>query len=105
MCRENDSVSFGAGILAGVIGGVIAGILLAPKKGEDSCNDVKCAITNFMENQAPEVKAAKKKAIEAIDLVRYQVEKQIKKIANAVKSDKLEKAKQLEDANSEYDIN
>ena len=105
MCKENDSLCFGIGIIAGVVGGVIAGVLLAPKKGEESCKDVKCAIENIIETQAPKVKSAKKQALEAIDLVKYKVEKQIKKIKNAVQSEKMEKAKQLEDANSEYDIN
>ncbi len=105
MCKENDSLCFGIGILAGVVGGVIAGVLLAPKKGEESCKDVKCAIENIVETQAPRVRAAKKHALEAIDLVKYKLERQIKKIKNAVQSEKMEKAKQLEDANSEYDIN
>ena len=105
MCKENDSLCFGIGILAGVVGGVIAGVLLAPKKGEESCKDVKCAIENLVETQAPKVKAAKKQALEAIDLVKYRIENQIKKFKNAAKSDRLEKAKQLEDANSDYDIN
>lgn len=105
MCKENDSLCFGIGIIAGVVGGVIAGILLAPKKGEESCKDVKCAIENIIETQAPKVRTAKKQALEAIDLVKYKIEKQIKKIKNAVQSEKMEKAKQLEDANSEYNIN
>ena len=105
MCKENDSLCFGIGIMVGVIGGVVAGVLLAPKKGEDSCKDVKCVIENLVETQAPRVREAKKQALEAIDLVKYRIENQIKKIKNAAKSDRLEKAKQLEDANSDYDIN
>ncbi len=105
MCKENDSLCFGIGIMVGVIGGVVAGVLLAPKKGEDSCKDVKCVIENLVETQAPKVREAKKQALEAIDLVKYRIENQIKKFKNAAKSDRLEKAKQLEDANSDYDIN
>ncbi len=105
MCKENDSLCFGIGIMVGVIGGVVAGVLLAPKKGEDSCKDVKCVIENLVETQAPRVREAKKQALEAIDLVKYRIENQIKKFKNAAKSDRLEKAKQLEDANSDYDIN
>jgi gas vesicle protein len=104
MCKENDSVCFGIGIIAGVVGGLIAGVLLAPKKGEESCKDVKSAIENLIETQSPNVQEAKRKAIKAIDIVRYKVEDKIKKIANAVKSEKMEKAKQLEEANSDYDI-
>ena len=92
-------------LLAGIGIGVGAGMLLAPKKGEESCKDVKCAIENLVETQAPRVQHAKKQALEAIDLVKYKVEKQIKKLKNAIQSEKMEKAKQLEDADSEYDIN
>ncbi|MGN1125641.1 MAG: YtxH domain-containing protein [Candidatus Gastranaerophilaceae bacterium] len=105
MCKKNDSLIFGLGILAGVVGGVVAGVLFAPKKGEDSCKDVKEAIEQLVETQAPNVKAAKKQALEAIDLVKYKVEKQIKKVSNALKSDKLEKAKKLEELDTDYDIN
>ena len=69
MCKENDSLCFGIGIMVGVIGGVVAGVLLAPKKGEDSCKDVKCVIENLVETQAPKVKEAKKQA--AYDMLEY----------------------------------
>ena len=105
MCKEKDSLCFGIGILAGVVGGIVAGVLLAPKKGEDSCKEVKCAIEKFVETQSPNIKEAQKQAMVAIEKVKYKVEDKIKKITNAIKSDKLEKAKQLEDADSDYDIN
>lgn len=105
MCNKRDDFSFGIGILAGVVGGVIAGVLLAPKKGEESCKDVEKTIKNLIETQAPNVKAAKKQALEAIDLVKYKVEKKIKNIANALKSEKMEKAKKLEESDIDYDIN
>lgn len=105
MCKEKESVCFGIGILAGVVGGLVAGVLLAPKKGEESCKDIKLAIENLVETQSPNVVEAKKQACKAIDLVKYKIEENFKKISNAVKSEKLEKAKQLEEANSDYDIN
>ena len=86
MCKENDSLCFGIGIIAGVVGGVIAGILLAPKKGEESCKDVKCAIENIIETQAPKVRTAKKQALEAIDLVKYKIEKHFPKKRNFIKT-------------------
>ncbi len=104
MCRKDD-FSFGIGILAGVVGGVVAGILLAPKKGEDSCKDVELTIKNLIETQAPNVKSAKKQALDAIDLVKYKIEKKIKSLSNALKSDKLEKAKKLEESDIDYDFN
>ncbi len=104
MCRKDD-FSFGIGILAGVVGGVVAGILLAPKKGEDSCKDVELTIKNLIETQAPNVKSAKKQALDAIDLVKYKIEKKIKSLSNALKSEKLEKAKKLEESDIDYDFN
>jgi len=105
MCKDNDALGFGIGILIGVVGGVTAGLLFAPKKGEESRKEIKEAIENLVENQCPKVQAAKKKAIDAIDVMKYKIENQIKKIKNAAKSDKLEKAKELEGADSEYNIN
>ena len=104
MCRKDD-FSFGIGILAGVVGGVVAGILLAPKKGEDSCKDVELTIKNLIETQAPNVKSEKKQALDAIDLVKYKIEKKIKSLSNALKSEKLEKAKKLEESDIDYDFN
>ena len=95
---------FLAGFIVGGAIGAIAGVLLAPKKGEESCHDLKTTIENIIETQAPKVKDAKKQALEAIDLVKFKVEKNLKNISNAIKSDKLEKAKHLEDLNNEYDI-
>ena len=105
MCKENDSIGFGLGILIGVVGGVVAGVLLAPKKGEESCGDVKCTIENLIETQAPKVKEAKKQALEALDWVRDKVEKQFQKIKSTLQSEKLEKAKKLEESDVDYDIN
>lgn len=104
MCKKDD-FSFGIGILAGVVGGVIAGVLLAPKKGEESCKDVELTIKNLIESQAPNVKSAKKQALDAIDLVKYKIEKKIKSLTNAMKSEKMEKAKQLEESDIDYDFN
>ncbi|MBQ3311904.1 YtxH domain-containing protein [bacterium] len=104
MSKKNDSADFGIGVIAGVIGGLVAGVLLAPKKGEDSCKDLKNIVENLVETQAPRVKNAKKHALESIDLVKFKVEKKMKSFANAIKSDKLEKAKRLEELNNDYDI-
>ena len=105
VCKENDSLCFGIGILAGVTAGIVAGILLAPKKGEDSRKEIKDVIENLAETQAPRVKCAKKQALEAIDLFKYKMEKQFKRLANSLKSNRLEKAKRLEESNDEYEIN
>lgn len=103
MSEKNNSTSFGLGLLAGVIGGIIAGVLYAPKSGEKSRNEVKEVITDLLEKHSPEIKEAKKQALESIDLAKYKLERQYRKINHMFKSKKLQKAKELEDI--EYDFN
>lgn len=100
---EKNSTSFGLGLLAGVVGGIIAGILYAPKSGEKSRSELKEVIENFSEEHSPEINNAKKQALESIDLVKYKLEKQYRKLNHMFKSKKLQKAKELED--TEYDFN
>lgn len=100
---EKNSTSFGLGLLAGVVGGIIAGVLYAPKSGEKSRNEVKEVITDLLEKHSPEINEAKKQALESIDLVKYKLERQYRKINHILKSKKLQKAKELEDI--EYDFN
>lgn len=100
---EKNSTSFGLGLLAGVIGGIITGILYAPKPGEKSRNELKEVIENFAEKHSPEINEAKKQAMESIDLVKFKLERQYRKLSHMLKSRKLQKAKELED--TEYDFN
>lgn len=102
MCRKNDSLSFGIGLMAGVVGGVIAAVLLAPKSGEESRKEVKEAIENFVETQSPNIKAAKKQATDALDVFKYKVEQAYKRINNSLKNRKMQKAKELEDLNYDF---
>lgn len=103
MGKNNNSISFGLGLFAGVVGGIIAGILYAPKPGEESRKDLKEIISDLAEKHSPEIKEAKKQALESIDLVKYKLERQYRKINHMLKSKKLQKAKELED--TEYDFN
>jgi len=103
MSKDNDSIGFGLGLLAGVVGGIIAGVLYAPKAGEQSRNELTEVITDLAEKHSPEVKEAKKQAMESIDLTKYKIERQFRKIGHILKSKKLQKAKELEDV--EYDFN
>jgi len=103
MSEKNNSTSFGLGLLAGVIGGIVAGILYAPESGEKSRNELKEVIDDFNEKHSPEIKDAKKQALESIDLVKYKLERQYRKINHMLKSRKLQKAKELED--TKYDFN
>ena len=41
MSKEDNSVSFGVGLLLGVVGGVIAAVLYAPKSGEETREMIK----------------------------------------------------------------
>lgn len=103
MSKENNSISFGLGLFAGVIGGIVAGILFAPKSGEESRKALKEVIDEFGEKHSPEINEAKQQALESIDLVKYKLERQYRKLNHVLKSKKLQKAKELED--SEYDFN
>ena len=103
MSKEKSSIGFGLGLIAGVVGGIIAGVLYAPKPGQESREDLKNAAADFAEKHSPEIREAKKQAVESMDLFRYKLERQFRKIGHMVKSYKLKKAKELE--GSEYDFN
>ena len=103
MSKNNNSISFGLGLFAGVIGGIIAGVLYAPKSGEASRSELKEVVSDLAEKHSPEVKEAKKQALESIDLIKYKMERQYRKLNYMLKSKRLQKAKELEDI--EYDFN
>lgn len=103
MCKEKNSIGFGLGLIAGVVGGIIAGIMYAPKPGSESREELKEVITDLSQKHSPEVKEAKKQALESIDLMKYKLERQFRKMGHMLKSKKLQKAKELEDI--EYDFN
>lgn len=103
MSNKNTSFSFGLGLLAGVVGGILAGVLYAPKTGEESREHLKDVVSDLAEKHSPEVKEARKQALESIDLIKYKLERQYRKLNHMLKSKKLQKAKELED--TEYDFN
>ena len=103
MCKKNDAFVFSMGIIAGVIGGIIGGVLFAPKSGEESRKELKDTACDFYEKHAPQIIDAKKQALESVDLVRYKLERQFRKINNAIKSKKMLKAKALEDITNSND--
>lgn len=100
---SNKSFMFGMGLLAGIVGGLIAGVLYAPKPGEESRREIKEAACELYEKHAPEIKEAKKQAMESIDLMKYKLERQFRKINNMVKSNKMLKAKELEASEDNFD--
>lgn len=99
---SKKSFMFSMGLIAGVIGGVIAGVLYAPKSGEESRRELKEAACKLYEENAPVISEAKKQAMESVDLMRYKLERQLRKFNNMLKNRKLRKAKELEDADSDY---
>lgn len=103
MGKEKNSIGFGLGLIAGVVGGIFAGLLYAPKPGEESRKELKETVSELAEKHSPEIKEAKKQAMESIDLMRYKLERQIRKAVHMFKSQKLQKAKEREDI--EYDLN
>ena len=100
---KNKSFSFGMGLLAGVVGGVIAGVLFAPKSGEESRQELKDAACKFYEENSPAIKDAKKQALESVDLMRYKLERQLRKFNNMIKNRKLRKAKELEVSENDFE--
>ncbi len=94
---KNKSLMFGMGLLAGVVGGLVAGVLFAPKSGEESRRQIKDAACEFYEKHSPAINEAKKQALENVDLMKYKLERQLRKFNNMIKSKKLLKAKELEE--------
>lgn len=99
---ENKSFLFGMGLLAGVVGGIVAGVLLAPKSGEESRKEIKEAAIKLYEDNSPAINDAKKQAMENIDLMKYKLERQLRKFNNMIKSKKLLKAKELEELEDDF---
>ncbi len=99
---KNKSFMFGMGLIAGVIGGITAGVLFAPKPGEESRKQLKDAAIKFYEENSPAINDAKKQALESIDLMKYKLERQLRKFSNMIKSKKLLKAKELEELEDDF---
>lgn len=100
---SKKSFMFGMGLIAGVVGGIIAGVLYAPKPGEETRKEIKEAACKLYEENSPAISEAKKQALESIDLMKYKLERQLKRFNNMLKNRKLRKAKELENAENEYD--
>ena len=97
MSKNNNAFMFSLGMIAGVVGGIVAGVLYAPKSGEESRQELKETVCELYEKHAPQIVDAKKQALESVDLMRYKLERQFRKINNSFKSKKMQKAKALED--------
>lgn len=103
MSKEDNSISFGLGLLAGVLGGIALGILYAPKAGEETRKDVEKVIVDIAEKHAPEIEEAKRQALTSIDVMKYNFEKEYNKINNSIKAKQMAKAKEKE--YTDYDLN
>ena len=95
---KNKTFMFSMGLIAGVVGGIVAGVLYAPKPGEESRKELADAACDLYEKHAPQIAEAKKQALESVDLMKYKMERQFRKLNNSVKSKKMQKAKELEDS-------
>jgi len=95
---ENKSLAFPVGLLAGVVSGIVAGILFAPKSGEETRKELAQAANEFYEKHSPEINEAKKQALQSVDIVKCKLERQMKNLSEMVKSRKLRKAKERENA-------
>ena len=107
MSKKNDAFAFSIGVIAGVVGGIVAGVLFAPKSGEESRKELRETVCELYEKHAPQIADAKKQAMESVDLMKYKLERQFRKLNNTIKSKKMLKAKELEDSengsDSEFD--
>lgn len=103
MSKEDNSISFGVGLLMGVVGGVITAILYAPKSGEETRKDVENVITDMAQKYTPEINEAKRQALTSIDVMRYRLEQQYNKINESIKAKQIAKAKQKESI--DYEVN
>lgn len=100
---KNKAFMFSMGVIAGVVGGIVAGVLFAPKPGEESRKEIKDTVCDLYDKHAPQIEDAKKQALESIDLMKYKLERQFRKLNNSVKSKKMLKAKALEDSENGND--
>ena len=102
MSKDDNSIIFGMGLLVGVVGGMIAAILYAPKSGKETREELKVFVNDFAEKHAPEIKKAKKQALESLDMMKYKLEKQYNKINDHIKAKQMAKAKRMEDRSYDY---
>lgn len=103
MAKEDNSISFGLGVLIGVIGGVIAAVMYAPKSGEETRKEVGDVIADMAQKYTPEIREARKQALTSIDVIRYRLEQEYNKINDSIKAKHLAKAKEKE--TTDFDIN
>ena len=89
------------GLLGGILGGIVAGVLYAPKSGKETREELKECITEFAEKHAPEIQAAKRQALQSIDLVKYKLENHYNKLNESIKAKNLQKAKEKESTTEE----
>ena len=101
MAKDDNSISFGLGLLGGILGGIIAGVLLAPKSGEETRKDVQEAVVQVAEKYTPEVVEAKKQAFCAIEKIGLKMEGYYNKINSSIKNHRLAKAKIIENGEDE----
>jgi len=99
---KNKSFIFGMGLLAGVVGGIVAGVLYAPKSGEETRKELKDTAVGLYEKNSPAINDAKQQAMESVDLMRYKLERQLRKFSNMLKNNKLQKAKELEASGEDF---
>ncbi len=96
MCKKDSSIGFAIGILAGVVGGIVAGVLFAPKPGEESRRELKETCEDLMQKYSPEIKNAKKQAMDMIKSSKIKIEDTYKKFNDNIKAQKLAHAKNCE---------
>ena len=68
----------------------------------ESRKQLKDAACELYEKHSPAINEARKQALENVDLMKYKLERQLRKFNNMIKSKKLMKAKELEKDNYNF---
>lgn len=94
--KEDNSISFGVGLLAGMVGGIIAGILCAPRSGEETRADLSAKAAAIKNNFPQKIDGARRKSIRCIERTKASLENIIEDIQDSLKAKKMANAKIME---------
>ncbi|MFM7389652.1 MAG: YtxH domain-containing protein [Vampirovibrionales bacterium] len=99
MARSDSSLShFLTGLIIGFLSGGVLALLLSPQSGQENRKTVKRAASTLSDSVKNEVQNPYGNTQRFIEKQRYYVEKQWQKLQSQLKSTRLEKAKQREEA-------
>jgi gas vesicle protein len=102
MSTESDGyLSFGVGMLLGMGIGAVLGLLLTPKSGQQMRSDIRSMANELPSNVNQNLDNTKDRAMSLIDKTKYNFEKQVKQIDDAIRAGKMAAAKKREELEEE----